>query len=281
VHSIRVLKRFNSRKLPHLLELTGVNDDGTTSATKARYIFKENDDISTDAAVMALLKRANELWAKNGCEAQLRTYDVVAFPDQTGFVSVVPGETMLNVHALDIIETLGGRLEMVNRFFQSLVAVVVVTAAFDITDRHHNNVMFTPDGDIALIDLSASLGKRAPMDEALTINPIYLPRRLRVVLQFLLRSTAAWVEEFDWNDFVEACMRAYFVLLNNKQMRTDLAVEHSFTMPAADRFLALLAERKSDAQSKEATRNKIVATMENSRTVTRIVSSLAAVVGAN
>jgi hypothetical protein len=47
------------------------------------------------------------------------------------------------------------------------------------TDRHHNNVLFTPDGELALIDLSASLGKEAPMDKALRINPIYIPERLK------------------------------------------------------------------------------------------------------
>eukprot|EP01098_Paradermamoeba_levis_P000344 TRINITY_DN1034_c0_g2_i6.p1 TRINITY_DN1034_c0_g2~~TRINITY_DN1034_c0_g2_i6.p1 ORF type:complete len:114 (-),score=1.87 TRINITY_DN1034_c0_g2_i6:46-387(-) len=107
---------------------------------------------------MKLLEMANTIWKSRGSVARIRTYNVVACPDLTGFVEVVPGSTMLKNDTEAIGSACGDLPSRWEAFYSSFIAVVAVTCAFNITDRHHNNVMFTPDCDVALIDMSASLG---------------------------------------------------------------------------------------------------------------------------
>ena len=79
---VHVLKRFNSRKLPHLIEF---EDQG---GNKKKFIFKEDDDISMDMTVMDLLRMANQVWKKCHCQARIKTYTVVATVDSSGFCEV-------------------------------------------------------------------------------------------------------------------------------------------------------------------------------------------------
>ena len=58
---------------------------------------------------------------------------------------------MLKYDAEAIDNQLGSDPQKWRNFFTSLFAVITTTAAFDITDRHHNNVMFSPDGKVIII----------------------------------------------------------------------------------------------------------------------------------
>eukprot|EP00123_Amoebidium_parasiticum_P013989 comp22265_c0_seq1/m.32924 comp22265_c0_seq1/g.32924 ORF comp22265_c0_seq1/g.32924 comp22265_c0_seq1/m.32924 type:complete len:573 (-) comp22265_c0_seq1:391-2109(-) len=294
---IDVLKRFNSRKLPHLLVFTNI--DGK----EAKFIYKQDDDISMDVAVVRLFEYSNEAWRQEGLNTRIRTYNVVACPDNTGFVEVVPGKTMLSYHAKEVDELLGCDCRKWAAFYYSMLAVMVVTCAFDITDRHHNNVMLAPEGDIVLIDLSASLGKKAPLDKGLMINPIYFPDRFKKVGDMLRtkRSEAgvcAQSEDFvecgcskaeklmdlmpgsRWSDLEAAAMKSYYALYNNRDLGA-LLKEAGYKMPKAMRFLTLLNERKHRPQIKEGLRNDIVGTMDRNETVNKMVASLSSALSLN
>eukprot|EP00121_Abeoforma_whisleri_P009277 Awhi_evm1s8528 len=68
--------------------------------------------------------------------------------------------------------------------------------------------MWTPDCEIALIDLSASLGLKTSVDSTLKINPIYFPKRAQAMLShFNLLNREIWhlyEYERDIHDLEEA-----------------------------------------------------------------------------
>ena len=283
---IRALKRFNSRKLPHLIEIEDEH------GTKVKYIFKQDDDLSMDVAVMKLLNLSNEAWEMNDCPAKLNTYTVMATVQASGFCECIAGDTMLKFDAEGLDAALGNSVERWNNFFQSLVAVIVTTAAFDITDRHHNNVMFDPQvGNVALIDLSASLGLKAPMDSTLSINPVYFPDRFLKLRRYYIqrcsdgdfrKETVDALDLTDWYKFEFMCMQAYYAVYCDPNVRafTD---QYAYEMPNPLKFLKYLTDRKEEGKNrtKEAVRNQIVTKMEESDTITRMVATITSVLPMN
>eukprot|EP00123_Amoebidium_parasiticum_P017554 comp23898_c0_seq1/m.42021 comp23898_c0_seq1/g.42021 ORF comp23898_c0_seq1/g.42021 comp23898_c0_seq1/m.42021 type:complete len:491 (-) comp23898_c0_seq1:926-2398(-) len=276
VKSVTVLKRFNSRKQPHLLDIVNVKGEHT------KYIYKQEDDISMDACVLKLLVLANKIWEKRGYRTHIRTYNVVACSDLTGFCEVVPGETMLHQHAKEMDEILGMDINKWRSFLWSVIAVIVTTCAFDITDRHHNNVMLTPDGDVVLIDLSASLGNKAPMDKGMGINPIYMPGRFKKIAHVIREKKPedlnAAIER--WSDLEEHCMLAYYALYNDRTLEAVLK-EVNYTMPKPGEFLRLLKQRKHVPQIKEGLRNDIVETMDSNVAVNKMVAAICSIIPMN
>eukprot|EP00123_Amoebidium_parasiticum_P017556 comp23898_c0_seq3/m.42027 comp23898_c0_seq3/g.42027 ORF comp23898_c0_seq3/g.42027 comp23898_c0_seq3/m.42027 type:complete len:469 (-) comp23898_c0_seq3:545-1951(-) len=283
VKQVNVLKRFNSRKLPHLLEF--VNLAGECK----KYIYKQDDDISMDACVLKMMGFANKIWEEKGLRPRIHTYKVIACSDMTGFCEVVPGETMLKLHAKEMDEVLGMDMDKWQAFLNSIIAVAVLTCAFDITDRHHNNVMLSPDGKLVLIDLSASLGYKAPLDKNLKMNPVYLPDRIRKT-GFKIRDKANTsdlqhevAESFKtrrWSDIEEYMMTGYYALYNDRRLEKILE-DVNYKMPKPHVFLGFLRDRKHLPQFKETLRNDIVETMDNNATVNKMVAAICSVVPMN
>jgi len=287
IQKIEVLKRFNSRKLPHLITVVG------TSGEVKKFIFKEDDDISMDVAVMRLLAMANRAFESKHCFANIRTYSVVACEKLTGFCECVPGDTMLRFDAEKMNDSLGFNVEKWKLFFASILAITVTTAAFDITDRHHANALFSPEhGDVSIIDLSASLGLKTAMDSALNMNPIYFPQKFhRVRYHFLERrrnrdfSSNCEGNMPDFSDsfvFEEQAMRAYYAIYNDPHTKA-YAEQFKYVMPTPFKFHKFLVDRMEEGtvQRKEALRNMIVSKMEASDTVNNVISSLASTFSSN
>jgi len=280
IKEIIILKRFSSRKLPHLVCFVNENDE------KVNYIFKEEDDISMDVAVLELLKLANDIWKARKCPARLRTYTVVATPNNTGFCECMKGDTMLVVTNEDMLKQLGKNPEQWENFYYSIVGIMVATAAFDITDRHDANALFTPDGDIALIDLSASMGQKAPLDLVLGMNPIYFPLRLKKIHREYRKLSGdepiskklGW--KF-WNELEEDAMVAYYSLYNNYSLLGVLKT-CGYSMPRPISFLKKMNQRKHrNVQRKEQLRNGIVQSMEDSDKVSKFVAKVCHVLPGN
>eukprot|EP01134_Creolimax_fragrantissima_P005352 CFRG5352T1 len=273
---IVVKKRFNSRKLPHLLELE--NSDGD----KNLYIFKQDDDITMDVVVVNLFRECNKIWERRGIDNRLYTYKVVACPDKTGFGEIVPGDTMSNFHAKDIDAALGTCEADWKKFVLSMAGVAVATAIFDISDRHHNNVLFTPTGEVCLIDLSASLGKKAPLDAGLVINPVYLPNRFLSLREYsnVLRQKEWGGRPKSFTHFEEMCIIAYYAIYNDYNMKAAMK-EVGYSMIKPHKFLNLLHERKNTRQAKEGLRNDIVKAMDNSDSFNKFVAGITSVLPMN
>ncbi|KNC79923.1 hypothetical protein SARC_07703 [Sphaeroforma arctica JP610] len=278
VACITIKKRFNSRKLPHMIEM--MNDDGDTQ----QYIFKQDDDITMDVVVVNLFKACNEVWSSDRVKLpiRLKTYKVVACPDKTGFGEIVPGDTMLNFHAKDFDKALGIDKHAWARFTSSVAGVAVATACFDISDRHHNNTLFTPDGEMCLIDLSASLGHKAPLDKGMVINPVYLPNRLLALREYsnILAQTEWNRKMTEFEDFEEIAVRAYYPIYNSPAIKGMLA-NSGFNMLKPHKFVAYLHARKNDSQTKEKMRNDIVKAMDNSDGFNKFVAGITSIMPIN
>eukprot|EP00122_Pirum_gemmata_P016411 Pgem_evm1s15340 len=79
---VTILKRFSSRKVPHLISFE--NEDGE----EVKYIFKQDDDITMDVVIMQLFNMCNKIWdearKKNPTLlGKLYTYEIIACPDKT------------------------------------------------------------------------------------------------------------------------------------------------------------------------------------------------------
>eukprot|EP01134_Creolimax_fragrantissima_P006682 CFRG6682T1 len=274
--SIVVKKRFNSRKLPHLVEM--VNEGGDVQL----YIYKQDDDITMDVVVMNLFKSCNKVWEDSHLPIRLYTYKIVACPDNTGFGEIVPGDTMLNFHAKDFDSALGTDKHAWARFMSSVASVAVATAIFDISDRHHNNTLFTSDGSMCLIDLSASLGHRAPLDQSMSINPVYLPQRVLALREYSnVLAENVWkrkVTEFE--DFEEIAVRAYYPIYNSREIR-ELLMSSGYKMLKPHKFVAFLHSRKNTRQTKEKMRNDIVKAMDSNDNFNKFVAGITSVMPIN
>ena len=274
VEYVMVERRYSTRKLPHLVNL--VSEKGE----EKRYVFKENDNMAMDAAIMALLVRANQIWRLRQCPAWTRTYDVVATADSSGFCELIPGFTLLSVSNEEILGLLGYSSTHWERFYHSMIGAMVVTAAFDITDRHENNMLFVPDGDVALIDLSCSLGNRNPLDVMMHINPVYFPLRLRRVFETYQEATkervvSEKIGSKTWNQVEEDAMMSYYALFNDSEL-SDLLRKADYRMPTPMNFLKAYHNRRFTTKERcEKMRNGICKSMEDSERVTKVISTLA------
>jgi len=272
ISSIRVLKRFNSRKQPHLLDIE------TKGGLQKKFIFKENDDVGMDVVIMVLLRLANRLWTEAGANAEVQTYSVIAASHRTGFIEVIAGKTMLEWSSKTIVQSLGYDEDKWIAFRRSCMGLMVLTAALGITDRHHGNILFCGNtGQVSLIDMSASLGYAAPMDEKLSINPIYAPRRLQEVL---LKPDKSMCDQPTYcpMQMEQDMVNAYYELLKCPEIAV-ICAGYGWKIPSVRQFLVWSDDRLRNSQMKEKLRNNIVQSMDESRTITTVVAMMASAVG--
>jgi len=158
-----------------------------------------------------------------------------------------------------IIDALGSDATKWETFYQSLIGVMVSTAAFTITDRHNANAMFSEkEGFIALIDLSASLGCIAIMEKYVISNRIYFPTYIRKVHKRYEELTAEnggvpisdKMGRKNWNEVTEDCMNAYNALYNDADMQSIF--QDCFEMPTPEVFASFLKQRRQNKHQKGA-----------------------------
>eukprot|EP00122_Pirum_gemmata_P014532 Pgem_evm1s13549 len=160
-----------------------------------------------------------------------------------------------------------------------LFSLLLLRIVSNCQDRHHSNVMFTKDGKIALIDLSASLGAKAPLDAGLAINPVYLPNRLLAMHDaFVCLQHNKWDNvdfDSDFADMEEMAISAYYAIYNDRNIR-QLLGEIDYKMLQPWKFLRYLHERPKQNQYKEGLRNDIVRKMDESKTFGSFVAAFTA-----
>uniref|UniRef100_A0A7S4N3U3 Uncharacterized protein n=1 Tax=Paramoeba aestuarina TaxID=180227 RepID=A0A7S4N3U3_9EUKA len=140
-----------------------------------------------------------------------------------------------------------------------------------------------------MIDLSASLGLKTPLDSALNINPVYYPNRfhkLRYLNAVRCQEKSFADEAVDvlhWDSFEEHIMAAYYAAFNDPSVRA-LASQYDFKMPTPFKFHKFVNDRRESEdtrQNKEAFRNSIVAKMEDSKNFNKAVVAITGALGAN
>jgi phosphatidylinositol 3-kinase len=154
---------FKSAMSPMLVPFREVDNNN-----KFSVIFKCGDDLRQDQLIIQLITLMDKLLKKNGLDTKLTPYRVLACGQDFGFVqAVTPNAALSSIIAKGDIK---GWLKQHNpreedyrtalqNFVKSCAGYCVVTYILGIGDRHLDNVLLKPNGDLFHIDFGFILGR--------------------------------------------------------------------------------------------------------------------------
>ncbi len=166
-------KALPSNAAPLMLRFPVAGDPGAAVRT---VIWKAGDDLATDELVVTMGLAMNMIWQSSGCEARIVTYGVRATGERVGSIEMVPGCTSLGkiqgnwkgalfkkTVISDWLHKQPGnsdRWEAVRKtFLSTLAGAVVFEYVMGLGDRHCDNLLLKPTGEIFHIDFGCSFGR--------------------------------------------------------------------------------------------------------------------------
>jgi phosphatidylinositol 3-kinase len=168
-------KLFNSAMSPLLCWLKTPEDAHTESAESKRYqvIFKSGDDLRQDQLIMQMFNLMDSLLKKVGLDLKLSPYVILATTQKSGYLEFVQKSTTINAclaeHNHDIGAYLASRnptpkllQTAIENFIDSCAGYCVITYLLGIGDRHLDNVMLLPTGQLFHIDFGYIFGQEPP-----------------------------------------------------------------------------------------------------------------------
>ena len=194
-------------------------------------IWKAGDDLTTDELVVTLGEAMNMVWKSSGCEARVVSYRVKPTGLRVGAIEMVPGCTSLGkiqgnwkgalFKKSVIVDWLAAQpgnkdnWEAVRtRFAHTLAGAVVFEYIMGLGDRHCDNLLLKPEGDIFHIDFGCSFGRdfgvaqgedaRAKKRRVADLNHFCFPET-----PFTLTSQMTEVLGTHFDSFVDMVVRAF------------------------------------------------------------------------
>jgi len=181
-------KVLTSKKAPLLLSILTPSTSSPTSSsssseppppTATSVIVKEGDCLAQDALCLQMLDVFVGIWAREGLDLHMVSYDVMPTEPKAGLIRVVEGaETVAGVtksfgrggalaafgeeHILRWLEAAveaPAFEEAVKRFTLSCAGCCVFSYVIGIGDRHNDNMMLLPDGRLFHIDFGHCFGR--------------------------------------------------------------------------------------------------------------------------
>jgi len=147
---------------------------------RTQSIMYKKDDLQKDVLVMGAIRIMKVILQQAGIVAPLTTYSILATSSTDGFIEIVKEsqtlyalqqEGSLKDRLVQCARITGKQLDAVqDRFMRSVAAYCVVTYLLGIGDRHLDNLMLAPSGELFHIDFSFVLGRDA--------KPLMPPMRL-------------------------------------------------------------------------------------------------------
>lgn len=199
--------------------------DATNPSSMVHALYKLGDDLRQDALTMQVLSIMDKLWLKEGLDLKLVTFQCVPTGYRKGFIQMVKNaETLRRIQGEKGVtgsfrdNTIYQWLRKHNptdleygqavfNFTHSCAGYAVATYILGIGDRHNDNIMLTPSGQLFHIDFGKFLG------DAQMLGSI---RRDRV--PFVLTSDMAYVinggerPNARFQQFIDLCCQAYNIL---------------------------------------------------------------------
>jgi len=134
-----------------------------------RVIFKCGDDLRQDQLAIQMITLMDKLLKRNGLDLKLISYKVLATSAETGFVEcVTPNKALSAVISStkgDIVKWLKAQNqpedidECFNNFIRSCAGYSVITYILGVGDRHLDNILLKPNGQLFHIDFGFILGR--------------------------------------------------------------------------------------------------------------------------
>lgn len=144
------------------------------NASSLPIIFKKGDDLRKDAACLRVFRAIWDIWREEGglelFERRL-LYGVTAFTKEFGMVEYVEsvpmsgvlkaeeGESYSEWAVTKYLQSLGDPSRATSNFLSSCVGFSLLTYLLGIGDRHLDNLLVTPEGQLFHIDFSFLFGE--------------------------------------------------------------------------------------------------------------------------
>lgn len=178
--------------------------------TSYELLYK-HDDVRKDLVVMNIIRLTDLiLQREEGLDLNMVTYQVLPISSEAGFIEIVPeAETLLGINTRKGFSILNFILEhnpeasveaIRERFTRSCVAYCILSYLLGIGDRHMENIMVLPSGELFHIDFGFILGS----------DPKPLAPEIRITDEMV--DAMGGYESKHYARFKELCARAFLCL---------------------------------------------------------------------
>lgn len=210
---------YKSAKSPLGLKLR------TSKGGEYGIIFKTGDDLRQDQLIIQLISLMDRLLKKENLDLKLTPYKVLATAEEDGIVEMVnPSEAMASVisrydgeilkffknHHPDPESPNGIAPEVIDTFVKSCAGYCVITYILGIGDRHLDNLLLTPNGNLFHIDFGFILGK----------DPKILPPPMKLCKEMVVGMGGE--NSKDYEKFKQLCCEAYNILRKSSHLILNL-----------------------------------------------------------
>ncbi|KAG0299039.1 Phosphatidylinositol (PI) 3-kinase [Linnemannia gamsii] len=211
---------FKSNLLP--LHLTFSCTDGSLY----QVIFKSGDDLRQDQLVIQLITLMDDLLRKENLDLKLLPYKVLATGADHGMVQFVQSMSLANVlnenngsllmywrkYHLDerSVETFGVRPEVMDNYVKSCAGYSVIMYLLGVGDRHLDNLLMSPNGNIFHVDFGFILGR----------DPKPFPAPMKITKEMV--DAMGGFNSVHYHSFKSYCVTAYNILRKSANLILNL-----------------------------------------------------------
>ncbi|KAF9917734.1 Phosphatidylinositol (PI) 3-kinase [Lobosporangium transversale] len=211
---------FKSNLLP--LHLTFSCTDGS----QYQAIFKSGDDLRQDQLVIQLITLMDDLLRKENLDLKLMPYKVLATGADHGMVQFVPSQSLANVlnenngsllmfwrkYHLDerSVDTFGVRPEVMDAYVKSCAGYCVIMYLLGVGDRHLDNLLLSPNGNIFHVDFGFILGR----------DPKPFPAPMKITKEMV--DAMGGFNSVHYQSFKSYCFTAYNILRKSANLILNL-----------------------------------------------------------
>ncbi|KAG0244154.1 Phosphatidylinositol (PI) 3-kinase [Actinomortierella wolfii] len=211
---------FKSSLLP--LHLTFSCSDGSEYSA----IFKHGDDLRQDQLVIQLISLMDDLLRKENLDLKLLPYKVLATGSDHGLVQFVQSQSLAAVlnenngsllmfwrkYHLDerSVDTFGVKPEVMDNYVKSCAGYCVVTYLLGVGDRHLDNLLLSPNGNIFHVDFGFILGR----------DPKPFPAPMKITKEMV--EAMGGFNSIHYQNFKSYCFTAYNILRKSANLILNL-----------------------------------------------------------
>ncbi|KAG0236340.1 Phosphatidylinositol (PI) 3-kinase [Mortierella sp. GBA43] len=211
---------FKSSLLPLLLTFS------CADGSQYQAIFKSGDDLRQDQLVIQLITLMDDLLRKENLDLKLLPYKVLATGADHGMVQFVQSQSLANVlnenngsllmfwrkYHLDerSVETFGVNPEVMDAYVKSCAGYCVIMYLLGVGDRHLDNLLLSPNGNIFHVDFGFILGR----------DPKPFPAPMKITKEMV--EAMGGFNSVHYQSFRSYCFTAYNILRKSANLILNL-----------------------------------------------------------
>ncbi|KAF9322040.1 Phosphatidylinositol (PI) 3-kinase [Podila horticola] len=204
------------------IEVTGIIPNGS----QYQAIFKSGDDLRQDQLVIQLITLMDDLLRKENLDLKLMPYKVLATGVDHGMVQFVQSQSLANVlnenngsllmfwrkYHLDerSVDTFGVRPDVMDAYVKSCAGYCVIMYLLGVGDRHLDNLLLSPNGNIFHVDFGFILGR----------DPKPFPAPMKITKEMV--EAMGGFNSVHYQSFKSYCFTAYNILRKSANLILNL-----------------------------------------------------------